>query len=130
MDNQRPIRSNDDDNDDHLLTHADSPVSRLPHVLVIEEVDPVLVRAANTVEGEEHGLTALVLVEVSLDIHINRSDVLKVDDMLTQLGLHIFCVTHDSANDINVSATARMSRMFPSILITEATFAVKSKITE
>ena len=87
-----------------------------------------LVRAANTVEGEEHGLTALVLVEIALDIHINWSDVLKVDDMLTQLGLHIFCVTHDSANDINVSATARMSRMFPIILI--AIFTVKSKITE
>ena len=71
---------------------------------MIEKVHPVLMRAANTVEAEEHGLTALVLVEVALDIHINWSNVLQVDDMLTQLGLH------DSEKD---SVYTRMRMLVP-----------------
>ena len=80
-----------------FLTETDSsPVSRLLHVLVIEEGHPVLVRAAHTVEAEEHGLPSLVLVEVALDKHMHRPHILKVDNMLTQLGL---CVTHDASSD-------------------------------
>ena len=105
MDDQRPIRS-DDDYDDCVIQASfsllppfnsldmtdDSPVSRLLHVLVIKEVHPVLVRTAHTVEAEEYRLPGLVPVEVTLDIDMYRPHILKVDNVLTQLGLR---VTHD-----------------------------------